>query len=132
MAWTKTSVTGNKRNIAVLSETYTLPSSATTEYSSVIDQFGPNLDNNNRWIAVTLNASAVSGTNLDIALYGAKTSTGTKSLLKDAIVADITATGAVTGLIDLNAYPAPFYFIGWTSDANESANTITVDVYAAA
>jgi hypothetical protein len=131
MSWTKPSIVGNKRNIAVATETYTLPASATTEYSSAIDFVGPNLDNNNRWVAFGFNASAVSGTNLDIGLYVAATEAGTKTLVKDAVVADITATGKATGLVDLNAYPGAFYFLGWTSDTDESANTIAVEVVAA-
>jgi hypothetical protein len=124
MSWTKKSV----RSFLVAEETYTLPASATVGYSSEIDFAEPNLAVNNRFIAVTVNASAVSGTNLDIALYGAASSGGTKFLLKDTIVADITATGTLAAPIDLNAYPAPFYYIGWTADANESANTIAVKV----
>lgn len=131
MAWTEKSVTGTGRNLLVLSETYTLPSSATTEYSSAIVLIGPNLSNNNRWVAFGFNASAVSGSNLDIGLYGAPTLGGTKTLLLDAVVSDIAATGKVTGVVDLNAYPSGFYFLGWITDTNESANTIAVDVWAA-
>ena len=128
MAWTNVSPPSDSKseNLAQ-TETYTLPATG-TGYSSVISKFCPNLSNNNRWIAVTLNASAVSGTNLDIALYGAHTETGTKFLLKDAVVADITATGINVGLIDLNAYPATFYFLSWLVDASEVANTIAVTV----
>lgn len=126
MAWTKK---GNG-HIGMISETYTLPSSATTEYSSVIKEFAPDKDKANKYITCQFNASAVSGTNLDIALYGSDTEDGaTKVLLKDAVVADITATGEVAGQVDLNAYPALYYFLGWTSDADESANTIAVKVY---
>ena len=127
MAWTETTV----KNGTVLEETYTLPASATTEYSSVIynDNFQSNLSNNNRYVSITLDATAVTGTNLDIALYGAMTSGGTKFLLKDAIVADITATGINITVEDFNALPAPYYFIAWTSDADESANTIEVKAY---
>lgn len=124
MAFTK-----NTRNgLLVAEETYTLPGSATTGYSTEIDFAVPVLRIQNRKIAVTLNASAVTGTNLDIALYGAASPGGTKFLLADAIVADITATGTVAAVIDLNAYPAPYYYIGWTTDGNESANTIDVKV----
>ena len=117
-------------DMLVLSESYTLPSSATTEYSSVIKKVKPNLDNANRYVEIGFNASAVTGTNLDIALYGSDTEAGTsKYLLKDAIVADITATGWSFGQVDLNAYPAPYYFLAWTSDADESANTIATKVF---
>jgi len=131
MSWVLSS--GPKETTAQLRETYTLPASATTEYSTVIRELRPlinkNNGTNNRYITVAFNASAVTGTNLDIALYGADDLAGTnKFLLKDAIVADITATGWTAGQIDLNAYPANYYFIAWTSDINESANTIDVRV----
>lgn len=128
MAWAETSVGTKKRNLGILQETYTLPASAINGYSTEIDHVGPNLTNNNRWITASFNASAVSGSNLDIQLYGAMTTGGTKFLLKDTLVTDIAATGTVAALIDLNAYPAPFYYLSWLADANESANTIDVKV----
>ena len=125
MSWSKK--TANK--VGRLTETYTLPSSATTEYSTVLTEVRPRRDGTEQNVTFVFNASAVSGTNLDIALYGADKSGGTKFLLKDAVVADITATGANAGVVDINAYPASVYYLAWTADANESANTITVDVY---
>ena len=66
MAFTKTSANGK----TVYQETYTLPASATIGYSTEIDflKFDASLANKN--VAVILNASAVSGTNLDISLHG--------------------------------------------------------------
>jgi hypothetical protein len=129
MAWTITSA-GNKKHITYLTETYTLPGSATVGYSSVIRELSPDFSKLNRYVTFTFNVSAVSGTNVDIALYGSSDAAGTsKALLKDAVVADITATGEVAGVVDLNAYPAPYYFLGWTTDADEDANTIAVKVY---
>ena len=129
MAFTKTSRPADEKgNVRVDNEQYTLPASATTEYSSVIKDFQVDGNQVSRYVTFTLNASAVTGTNLDIALYGASTEAGSKYLLKDAIVADITATGIVAGIHDLNLYPAPYYFIAWTSDVDESANTIDLEV----
>jgi hypothetical protein len=128
MAWKTTKPKGPASKVCVATETYTLPASATTEYSTEIDFLEPNLANNNFYVAFSFNASAVSGTNLDIALYGASESGGTKVQLLDAVVADITATGRATGVVDLNAYPAAYYYLGWTSDADESANTIEVEI----
>lgn len=127
MAWTGYTKNdlGGKAELTV-----TLPSSATTEYSSVIDFLKPRCDGTNQYVTLVGIASAVSGTNVDIGLYGAHTSGGTKFLLLDAPIADITNAAKVkAGVIDLNAYPAPYYYIGWTSDANESANTISVYVH---
>ena len=123
MAFTKTSANGK----AIYQETYTLPSSATICYSTEIDffSFDPKIANKN--VTVVLNASAVSGTNLDVSLHGAWEAGGSKvTLVSDALVADITATGNNVDILDLNAYPMPYYYIGWTADADESANTITL------
>tara|TARA_B100000519_G_C14241050_1_gene437342 strand:+ start:157 stop:600 length:444 start_codon:yes stop_codon:yes gene_type:complete len=123
MAFTKTSANGK----TVYQETYTLPASATIGYSTEIDffKFDPKVTNKN--VTVVLNASAVSGTNLDVSLHGTWEAGGSKvTLVSDALVADITATGNNVDILDLNAYPMPYYYIGWTADADESANTITL------
>ena len=124
--------TPNTSDVGYVKETYTLPDFADAvgrEYSSVIDMFRPNLKNANRYIMVGVKPSAVTGTNLDIALYGSWTRSGTKVLLVDAIIADITTVNPgvwVFGQVDLNAYPFPYYFIAWTADLDESANEIEV------
>ena len=123
MAFTKTSANGK----AVYQESYTLPASATIGYSTEIDffSFDPKLANKN--VTIVLNASAVSGTNLDISLHGAWEKGGSKvTLVSDALVADITATGNNVDILDLNSYPMPYYYVAWTADADESANTITL------
>lgn len=127
MAWTKSTI--NDLRAQTLTAV-ALPGSATTEYSSVINFLKPRCDGTNQYITFVGTVSAISGTNADIALYGSKTSAGTtKYLLKDAIVADLTNSAKVAaGVVDINAYPAPYYFIGWTADANEAANTITFDI----
>jgi len=127
MSWKKESANG----VLVASETNTLPSSATTEYSSEISFLKGNPAVSTRAVSVWIKASAVSGTNLDIALYGADKAGGTKFLLAAAIVnaiTDLTCATAAVDLLDLNRYPAPFYYIAWTSDADESANTIEVKI----
>ena len=123
MAFTKTSANGK----TVYQETYTFPASATIGYSTEIDflKFDASLANKN--VAVILNASAVSGTNLDISLHGTWEAGGSKvTLVSDALVADITATGNNVDILDLNTVPMPYYYVGWTADADESANTITL------
>jgi hypothetical protein len=130
MAWVRTTV----NRMAVATEAAAaLPASATTEYSSVIT-FLPILRraNEHEYATISATVSTVTGTNVDIGLYGSVTAAGTvKFLLLDAPIADFTTgASAVTkcGTIDLKAYPAPYYFIGWTADANESANTIALTV----
>lgn len=107
----------------------TLPASATTEYSSEIDFIRPCLDQEHMWVAFIAHPSAITGTNLDIALYGTWTTAGTKVLLKDAIIADLTADDTpVVGLVDMNLYPCPYYYIAHTSDVDEKANNISYRV----
>lgn len=123
MAFTKTSANGK----TVYQETYTLPASATIGYSTEIDFFSFNSELANKNVTVVLNASAVSGTNLDISLHGTWEKGGSKvALVSDALVADITATGNNVDILDLNSYPMPYYYVAWTADADESANTITL------
>lgn len=125
MTWLKR--TSNSQGFRT--ETKTLPSSATLEYSSVMSFLKVIKGRLNQYVSFLVSASAVSGTNLDIALYGAMTESGTKFLLKDAIVADVTNGVAQGGVIDLQAYPCPNYFVGWTADTDEDANTVTVSVF---
>lgn len=131
MAWTSKGVNGQ---VAKLSESYTLPASATVGYSSVIDinAFLPNYKNEKKYVTFTFKPSNVSGTDLDIALYGCDKDGSNPVLLKDAIVADIAngSSALVAGVVDINAYPYEAYKVGWTAQADESANTITVGVYA--
>jgi len=123
MAFTKTSANGK----TVYQETSTLPASATTGYSSEIDFFSFDSSLAEKKVTVILNASAVTGANLDISLHGAWEAGGSKvELVADGLVTDITATGNNIDILDLNAYPMPYYYIGWLAAEDESANTITL------
>jgi hypothetical protein len=127
MAW---STTNNTRNNVHYREelSISLPNATGTGYSSVIDFLDYVVNGHNRgYIEFVATVSTVSGTNIDIALYGSYTETGTKYLLADAIVADFTTGGAATkaGSVALYQYPFPYYFIAHTVDANESANNIS-------
>lgn len=132
MAWVKKTVEDSAGRVLFLKETYTLPDYAAAAtyygYSSIITDFGPNMRNQNRYISIGLNPSAVTGTNLDIDLYGSWTRDGDKALLKSNIVTALDATGWVIGQVDLNAYPFPYYWVRWLADQDESANTIQVIV----
>jgi hypothetical protein len=123
MASSKSTVGRNSDLALQYEKGVTLPSSATTEYSEELEFF-PNKSNNDRIITVGIQASAVSGTNLDIGLYADFEEGGDKVLLSDTLVADVTDGTFAAGTVDLNEYPARAYYIGWTADADESANTI--------
>ncbi len=84
---------------------------------------------NGQYVSFSFNASAVTGTNLDIALYGCDNAAGNDMyLLLDPLVADITATGKITAILDIQAYPAPFYFISVTGDNAEVGNTLAISI----
>ena len=80
-------------------------------------------------VTFTFDATAVTGDNLDIALYGSNDAAGTdKFLLLDAVVADITATGIAIAVVDMQLYPAPFYFISVTGNDAEVGNTLAITI----
>lgn len=129
MAWSFVST--KAQGPAVQEDTsISLPSSAGTGYSSEITFLNPDPTKNNKYISIVVTYSAISGTNIDLAIYGAWTTGGTKFLLYDAYIADQTTAGGATvaACIDLNAYPAPYYYLAHTVDADESANTISYRV----
>ena len=132
MAWS-TPITENDVFYAK-EETITLPSATGTDYSSVIDFATFVLGaNHNGYIELRAEASAVSGSDIDIGLYGSYTETGTKYLLTDAPVADLSSgTLSTWASVNLKIYPMPYYFIGHIVDANESANTISYYITAGA
>ena len=130
MSFTVKSV-GPRKSVVFQSETITLPASG-VGYTSAIPNLAPDPKEATNFVTITVQASAVSGTNLDIGLYGSDSETGTKVLLLDAPVADITGTTLAVARVDLNLYPAGYYFIGATVDASEAANTLTVKVFAKA
>lgn len=111
-------------------ESATLPASATTNFSSPMTFLKYLKGRASQYISFLVTCSAVTGTNVDIALYGSFTVGGSKFLLLDAPVADVTnAVKVQGGVVNLALYPAPNYWVAWTADVNESANTITVQVF---
>lgn len=105
-----------------------LPSTVKTEYSSEIDFIKPNMDEANQWVAFIGYVSALSGTDIDVNLYGACTSGGDKYILKTNIIPQITDTSVFIGIFDMNLYPSPYYYLSHTNQASESGNTITYRV----
>ena len=131
MAWTPIDTNETTNVGGYTSGAITLPSSATIGYTPVIEFLGIRKDTEKKYVTIVATASAVSGTNVDLSLYGSLTATGEKFLLLDlnSIVADITNSAKTkAGVLDINAYPAPYYYLAHTTDADESANTITYSV----
>lgn len=127
MAFVNRTANGHGR----LTETKPLPAGVGTNYSSEIngikvDQLGKKAT---QYVTFQCIASAVAGTNIDIDLYGAFTSGGTKFLLISNLVTALTNASKSQGTVkDIKAYPAPFYYIAYTNDADNSANTITFNI----
>jgi hypothetical protein len=83
------------------------------------------------FIHIMANADAVSNTNVDFGLYGALVSGGSKFLLVDAPMADLTGAGVLTTMasLDINLYPARYYYFSVLTDTgSEAANTLTITV----
>lgn len=130
MSWSKTTVNG----MLVATETVTLAGAAGAyAFTSEID-FIPMGDLANKYVTLTCVASAVTGTNVDVSLHGYSTkgtSGGSNNQLVDApgSIGDITNSAKTKqASFDIKPYPAPYYRIGFLSDANESANTVTVTI----
>ena len=109
-----------------------LPSSAVEEFSSAISGIKLRVSDDKKasqYVSFLAEASAVAGTNIDIDLWGSHTLSGTKFLLKaDLVVALTNAQKSNGAVIDMKAYPAAYYFIGWLPDVSEAANTISISV----
>ena len=123
MSWSKS--TQNK--MLVLEETITGPN-ATTVYSSEISEVIPSFNLANKKIGIYLKASAVA-TDLTVDIYGSYTSGGTKvKLASNVLSGNIGTTSPSFYALDVNAYPAPYYYIAIVSTADNSSNTVDVKV----
>ncbi len=129
MAWTFKTV----NQIIQTTEQYTLPSSAVIGYSSEIDFFHMGPYGGIRFVRFAFVASAVNGVDLNIRLYGAYSSGGTRVELLDPLVASITGNVEVASstALDMWLYPMPYFYVGWEADTDESTNTIDVTLTAA-
>ncbi len=125
-------VNKTSNDLGRLQQTFDLAiAGAAQGFSAVIDgiKVKSKDKSNGQYINFSFTPSAITGTNLDIALYGADSIAGTKSLLLDVLVADLTADGVrVSGIIDIQAYPSPFYFISVTGDNAETGNTLLISI----
>lgn len=126
MAWTLNIVSVPSGTHTYYEETLTLPSSATTGFSSEINFVTPRREFTDAVVLLEAQATTVSGTNVDIQLHKADTSGGTKTLLLDAVVADLTSAAPTAGAsLDLNTYVGGVYYLRHETDQDESANSIT-------
>jgi hypothetical protein len=121
-AWVQSPV-GPANGDAQYKSVVTGATDTTQTYLPVIT-FMTNSLNRHRHVFLNFYFPVVTGTNIDVAIYGSMTPTGTKFLLLDAPVADITTAGAAKGTeFDVNAYPAPYYWVSLIYDGNNGGNT---------
>jgi hypothetical protein len=115
------------QGLTLITQTIAAPDTDTT-FSDVIKEIKPDFTNNNRFINVSaiLSASATGAVTVD--LYGSNDEAGTsKYQLKANIISSLT-NAVQAAVVDLNAYPAPYYFIGVQSDGDDSAHFAALSV----
>lgn len=109
-------------------ETITGPN-ATTVFTGVLSDARVSLEHQSKYITVLAKKSVVAVGTVTIDLYGSTDEAGTaKFLLKSTVATGVSNTGYVAGTVDLNANPAPYYFIGIKSTGNDSNGTVNVKV----
>ena len=126
MAW-KHSTIGSFGDRVSVDSALAAPASAIAVYTPEID-FIPLSKHPTRFISILcLGTGTVTSTHVEVALYGSATPGGTKFLLADNIVTALTNSVKVQGaVLDLNLYPAPYYYISFTSDGDDTTSTALV------
>jgi len=128
MSWTNTSGNG----MVIEAETITPPASSTV-YTSEIDflKMDPTKESKNVTFVGVMDDDAVGEVGID--LYGAFETGGTKFLLKSdvftAFAIGATAQNMRAGVVDLNDYPAPYYYLGTTTVATETGDATLQVLY---
>lgn len=122
----KTEKTNNR--LYHFNETIVGPNAATVYSAELAAIVRPNLGFANRYLAISAIKSVAMVTDLVVELYGALSSGGTKVLLKTDVITGLT-NARKSGVVDLNAYPFPYYYVAVKSSANNSNGDVTIDVF---
>lgn len=126
-AWTEAQAEGLKYSYIATAD---LAGSATTTYTAVMDFLEYNARSGGvQGVTVTGEATAVSGTDVNIHLFGSfNNNTANAIKLIDSVV---TVTNGVkaSGTFDLRSYPVPYLWLGVQTDTDESGNDITIYVH---
>jgi hypothetical protein len=126
MSWTISSVRNNQ--FALATETHTLPN-ATTNYTEKLEILAPDLKREKKYASFVVTYPGSLAGNITTNLYGAMTVGGAKVLL--AVIKSASSTaGDYTAQIDLNAYPALEYYVGFIAAGNDAARSATLAVFA--
>lgn len=120
----------SKRGTTVTSEQIVGPNT-TTVYFADIPQLTGDLSRANKYATFACyKSNALVGTSVRLNLYVSPDGGTTKHLVKDVFGANIGASAAFTiATIDLNAFPGGQYFIGVTSNGNDSNGDCLLYVY---
>ena len=136
MAWsTGTLKPANVNHIFYIEDSSVALADTDTTYSDVIVVMRPtaNLSGGDRRVYgffFTV-SGALTGTNITINLYGSlgRETTDTKYKLAVGVIPDITTTTELGPVfIDLGQTPMPWYWLGFTTDGDESALTMSVKI----
>jgi len=125
MSWSKKTENG----MFIAEETVTLADTSTA-YTSEIDFIKPSNNGfEKEYFTVVTDPSANPATTLDVNLVGVDESGGTKFTLKSTLVTQYNGGNAVAAaVIDMKAYPAPYYYIALVSGGNDSSATCNVKI----
>lgn len=97
-------------------------------FGSVINFIKLKFNQATQYVTFAFDITTITGTNVDVAIYGAFKAGGTKFLLTDAIVADLKSSDLACTL-NMLAIPAPVYYLSFIGDNAETGNSIVVRVY---
>ena len=127
MAWKHTNI-GTFGDRVSIETAIAAPASAIPVYSTEIDFLPIHPRHPNRYISILAEGTGdVTSTHVEVALYGSAVAGGTKFQLVDNIVTALTNAAKTAGArLDLNDYPAPFYYIAFTSDGDDTTGTALV------
>lgn len=127
MSWDNTT----KNDMLYAVETGVALGSSALTYSSEIDFLRRDHIRPAEYMTVSFLASDTLGANATFDLYGAwSASAAAASRVK--LIDDIIATGKATtetdGAVQIRKYPMPYYYIGITTGANDTAYTMTIKI----
>jgi hypothetical protein len=129
MAWTKKTI-GSFGDQLYQETGLTAAAAAGAVYSPEM-QIPIDANRTTRYISVLCEQTgSITSASITVALWVAFVQGGQKFKVADNIVTALTNAAKTQGnRLDLNAYPAPYYYIGYTSTANDSAASFKTSVY---
>jgi len=116
----------NDSHVGYVQETgIVMPTSATTTYSSdIAPSFAPNSKFEKRNAGIVVQMSELPAANVEINLFGSIDGGTTKVKITPSALGTLTtAVIAVGATVDMNFYPFPYIYVGFTSSGSETGKT---------